>query len=192
MGAAEGRRAAGAEGAGRLRPGPGSAVDPRSASKATPIVARLAIDHPGASIHCWGQGQTRAPATRSPSQLLQHVTLMTPMRFYCQASRNPACSPACCCRRQRGRNMKMAVEPVAPGVVKVILNGRLDVTGSGIIDLQFSAVAGSHSRCRFPQGCRGRSRRRHVPGIDWHQDTASGRQGCAAQGRLLDSAEPGR
>ncbi|HEX3402470.1 MAG TPA: STAS domain-containing protein [Acetobacteraceae bacterium] len=40
--------------------------------------------------------------------------------------------------------MKMAVEPVGPGVVKVILDGRLDVAGSGIIDLQFSAIAGSH------------------------------------------------
>jgi anti-sigma B factor antagonist len=40
--------------------------------------------------------------------------------------------------------MKMAVEPVLPGVVKVILDGRLDITGAGIIDLQFSAIAGSH------------------------------------------------
>jgi anti-sigma B factor antagonist len=40
--------------------------------------------------------------------------------------------------------MKMSVEPVAPGVVKVILDGRLDITGSGVIDLQFSAIAGSH------------------------------------------------
>jgi anti-sigma B factor antagonist len=40
--------------------------------------------------------------------------------------------------------MRMAVEPVALGVVKVILDGRLDITGAGIIDLQFNAVAGSH------------------------------------------------
>ena len=40
--------------------------------------------------------------------------------------------------------MKMAVETLGPGVVKVILDGRLDITGSGIIDLQFSAIAGSH------------------------------------------------
>lgn len=40
--------------------------------------------------------------------------------------------------------MKMAVEPVGPGVVKVILDGRLDITGAGVIDLQFSAIAGSH------------------------------------------------
>ena len=40
--------------------------------------------------------------------------------------------------------MKMAVEPVGPGVVKVILDGRLDIAGSGIIDLQFNAIAGSH------------------------------------------------
>jgi anti-anti-sigma factor len=40
--------------------------------------------------------------------------------------------------------MKMAVEPVAPGVVKVILDGRLDIAGAGAIDLQFSALGGSH------------------------------------------------
>jgi len=38
----------------------------------------------------------------------------------------------------------MNVEPLALGVVKVILDGRLDITGAGIIDLQFSAIAGSH------------------------------------------------
>ena len=40
--------------------------------------------------------------------------------------------------------MKMAVEPAGAGVVKVILDGRLDITGAGIIDLQFNAVVGSH------------------------------------------------
>lgn len=40
--------------------------------------------------------------------------------------------------------MKMDVEPIATGAVKVILNGRLDITGAGVIDLQFSAIAGSH------------------------------------------------
>ena len=40
--------------------------------------------------------------------------------------------------------MKMNVDPLALGVVKVILDGRLDITGAGIIDLQFSAIAGSH------------------------------------------------
>jgi anti-anti-sigma factor len=40
--------------------------------------------------------------------------------------------------------MKMNVEPLALGVVKVILDGRLDITGAGVIDLQFSAIAGSH------------------------------------------------
>jgi anti-anti-sigma factor len=40
--------------------------------------------------------------------------------------------------------MKMIVEPVGPGVVKVVLDGRLDITGAGIIDLQFNAIAGSH------------------------------------------------
>jgi anti-anti-sigma factor len=41
--------------------------------------------------------------------------------------------------------MKMTAEPVAPGVVRVILDGRLDITGAGAIDLQFNAIAGSHS-----------------------------------------------
>lgn len=40
--------------------------------------------------------------------------------------------------------MKMNVEPLALGVVKVVLDGRLDITGAGIIDLQFNAIAGSH------------------------------------------------
>ena len=40
--------------------------------------------------------------------------------------------------------MKMQVEPAASGVVKVILEGRLDITGAGVIDLQFNAIAGSH------------------------------------------------
>jgi len=40
--------------------------------------------------------------------------------------------------------MKMDIEPLAQGVVKVILDGRLDINGAGVIDLQFSAIAGSH------------------------------------------------
>lgn len=40
--------------------------------------------------------------------------------------------------------MKMEVEPIVPGAVKVILDGRLDINGAGVIDLQFSAIAGSH------------------------------------------------
>jgi anti-sigma B factor antagonist len=40
--------------------------------------------------------------------------------------------------------MKMSVQTLAPGVVKVMLDGRLDITGAGAIDLQFSAIAGSH------------------------------------------------
>jgi anti-anti-sigma factor len=40
--------------------------------------------------------------------------------------------------------MQMAVEPVGPGVVRVILDGRLDITGASVIDLQFNAIAGSH------------------------------------------------
>jgi len=40
--------------------------------------------------------------------------------------------------------MKMAVEPVTPGVVKVILDGRMDITGAANIDLQFSAITGSN------------------------------------------------
>src|ERR1700727_921192 len=40
--------------------------------------------------------------------------------------------------------MKMQVAPVASGVVKVILEGRLDITGAAVIDLQFNAIAGSN------------------------------------------------
>jgi anti-anti-sigma factor len=40
--------------------------------------------------------------------------------------------------------MKMAIEPVVPGVVKIVLDGRLDITGASDIDLQFNAIAGSH------------------------------------------------
>ena len=40
--------------------------------------------------------------------------------------------------------MDMAVEPLAPGVVKVVLDGRLDIAGASVIDLQFNAIAGSH------------------------------------------------
>ena len=40
--------------------------------------------------------------------------------------------------------MDMAVEPLAPGVVKVALDGRLDIAGANAIDLQFNAIAGSH------------------------------------------------
>ena len=40
--------------------------------------------------------------------------------------------------------MKMTLEPVAPGVIKVILDGRLDIAGADIIDVQFSAIAGAH------------------------------------------------
>ena len=40
--------------------------------------------------------------------------------------------------------MDMAVEPLAPGVVKVALDGRLDIAGASAIDLQFNAIAGSH------------------------------------------------
>jgi hypothetical protein len=45
---------------------------------------------------------------------------------------------------QRQPEMKMQVEPVASGMVKVVLEGRLDITGAGVIDLQFNAIAGSH------------------------------------------------
>src|ERR1700744_2656320 len=40
--------------------------------------------------------------------------------------------------------MKMDVQPLAQGVVKVILTGRLDIVGAGNIDLEFNAIAGSH------------------------------------------------
>lgn len=38
----------------------------------------------------------------------------------------------------------MQTESIATGVVRVVLEGRLDITGAGIIDLQFNAIAGSH------------------------------------------------
>jgi anti-sigma B factor antagonist len=40
--------------------------------------------------------------------------------------------------------MDMQFEPVAPGIGKVILAGRMDAAGAGRIDVQFSAIAGSH------------------------------------------------
>ncbi len=39
----------------------------------------------------------------------------------------------------------MVVEPVAPGVVKIALDGRLDIAGAAAIDVQFSAIAASHA-----------------------------------------------
>src|SRR3954447_15444741 len=46
--------------------------------------------------------------------------------------------------KRRGQDMKLTAEPVGPGAVMVVLDGRLDITGAGVIDLQFSAIAGSH------------------------------------------------
>ena len=40
--------------------------------------------------------------------------------------------------------MDMQIQTLAPGIAKVVLNGRLDVSGADRIDLQFSAIAGSH------------------------------------------------
>ena len=40
--------------------------------------------------------------------------------------------------------MEMAVEPLAPGVAKIVLDGRLDIAGANAIDLRFNAIAGSH------------------------------------------------
>jgi anti-anti-sigma factor len=40
--------------------------------------------------------------------------------------------------------MKMDVEAIAPGVVRVILDGRFDINGANVIDLPFSAIAGAH------------------------------------------------
>src|ERR1700761_4755349 len=48
------------------------------------------------------------------------------------------------CWKNRNSIMKMDGDPVASGVVKVILEGRLDITGAAVIDLQFNAIAGSH------------------------------------------------
>ena len=39
--------------------------------------------------------------------------------------------------------MDMRTETIRPGVVTVVLVGRLDVMGAGKIDLQFNAIAGS-------------------------------------------------
>jgi anti-sigma B factor antagonist len=41
--------------------------------------------------------------------------------------------------------MKMTTEPAGSGTVMVILDGRLDIAGAAGIDLQFSAIAGSHT-----------------------------------------------
>src|SRR5690348_4641322 len=40
--------------------------------------------------------------------------------------------------------MDIHVEPISSGVVKVILDGRLDINGAANIGLQFNAIAGSH------------------------------------------------
>jgi hypothetical protein len=40
--------------------------------------------------------------------------------------------------------MDMAVGPLAPGVAKIVLDGRLDIARASAIDLQFNAVAGLH------------------------------------------------
>jgi anti-anti-sigma factor len=40
--------------------------------------------------------------------------------------------------------MDVAVGPLAPGVAKIVLDGRLDIARASAIDLQFNAVAGSH------------------------------------------------
>jgi anti-anti-sigma factor len=40
--------------------------------------------------------------------------------------------------------MDMAVEALAPGVVKLVLKGRPDIAGASAIDLQFNAIARSH------------------------------------------------
>jgi anti-anti-sigma factor len=39
--------------------------------------------------------------------------------------------------------MEMRTETIRPGVVSVVLAGRLDVVGAGKIDLHFNAIAGS-------------------------------------------------
>ena len=81
--------------------------------------------------------------------------------------------------------MKMAVEPVAPGVVKVILDGRLDIAGAGVIDLQFSAIAGSHRGVVVD-----------LAGVSFLasigiMDAIARREGGSTPRRLLCPAEPG-
>jgi len=48
-------------------------------------------------------------------------------------------------RRTRETVMEMKIEPLAPGIVKAVLTGRMDVRGTDQIDVQFNAIAGSHS-----------------------------------------------
>lgn len=40
--------------------------------------------------------------------------------------------------------MEMKIEPISPGVTKVVLSGRMDAAGAARIDLPFSAVAGGN------------------------------------------------
>jgi len=42
--------------------------------------------------------------------------------------------------------MEMKIETLAGGITKVNLAGRLDIMGAQQIDLQFSAIAGSHRK----------------------------------------------
>ena len=78
--------------------------------------------------------------------------------------------------------MKMAVEPVTPGVVKVILDGRMDITGAAVIDLQFSAITGSNKGVVVD-----------LTNVSFLASigirTLSWRQGCAASRWLLHSAQ---
>lgn len=40
--------------------------------------------------------------------------------------------------------MEMMIEPIAPGIARIKLVGRMDAAGADKIDLQFNAIAGSH------------------------------------------------
>ena len=41
--------------------------------------------------------------------------------------------------------MQMTTETIAPGVVRIVLDGRLDIAGVGTIAARFKAVAGSNT-----------------------------------------------
>jgi len=71
------------------------------------------------------------------------VNPMTVPRRDCNALANPALALATT-QDRGGHDMQMTAEPVSPGVVRIVLDGRLDIIGAGVIDLQFNAIAGSH------------------------------------------------
>jgi hypothetical protein len=102
--------------------------------------------------------------------------------------------------------MNIVLEPVSPGVIKVILEGRLDIAGAERIDLQFSAIARGEvratpqrlSRAAQPGGESGACavRRRHDAAHADHHDSepalaaVSAQSARRSQNRLLLSLLP--